>query len=58
MPASLQYSRERRQESGSGLSQQAWPFLGIMREACKQDADIIWGVIGAGLQRASAWSAY
>jgi hypothetical protein len=44
MPASLQYSRERRQESGSGLSQRAWPFLGIMREACKQDADIIWGL--------------
>jgi hypothetical protein len=42
---SLQYSRERRQESsGSGLSQRAWPFLDMMREARKQDADIIWGL--------------
>ncbi|MFP3711491.1 DUF1840 family protein, partial [Paraburkholderia sp. SIMBA_009] len=41
---SLQYSRERRQESGSGLSQRAWPFLDMMREASKQNADIIRGL--------------
>jgi len=41
---SLQYSRERRQGSGSGLSQRAWPFLDMMREASKQNADIIWGL--------------
>jgi hypothetical protein len=41
---SFQYSRERRQESGSGLSQRAWPFLDMMREAHKQNADIIWGL--------------
>jgi hypothetical protein len=43
-PESLQYSRDRRQETGSGLSQRAWPFLDMMREARKQDADIIWGL--------------
>ena len=41
---SFQYSRERRQESGGGLSQRAWPFLDMLREARKQDADIIWGL--------------
>jgi hypothetical protein len=41
---SLQYSRERRQESGSGLSQRAWPLLDMMREASKHNADIIWGL--------------
>lgn len=41
---SLQYSRERHHESGGGLSQRAWPFLDMMREARKQNADIIWGL--------------
>jgi hypothetical protein len=40
----LQYSRDRRRESDGGLSQRAWPFLEMMREAHKQDADIVWGL--------------
>jgi len=27
-----------------GLSQRAWPLLDMMREAYKQNADIIWGL--------------
>jgi hypothetical protein len=41
---SLQYFRERGQDSRSGLSQRAWPFLDMLREARKLDADIIWGL--------------
>jgi hypothetical protein len=41
---SFQYSRERRQQSGSALSHRAWPFLDMLREARKQNADIIWGL--------------
>lgn len=33
-----------RHESRNGLSQRAWPFLDMMREARKSDADIIWGL--------------
>ncbi|TAL92913.1 MAG: DUF1840 domain-containing protein [Paraburkholderia sp.] len=39
---SLQFSHERGQESGSGFSQPAWPFLDMMREAREHNADIIW----------------
>ncbi|SEJ97499.1 DUF1840 domain-containing protein [Paraburkholderia diazotrophica] len=28
----------------SGLSQRAWPFLDMLREAKRQDADILWGL--------------
>ncbi|MFP3556758.1 DUF1840 domain-containing protein [Paraburkholderia sp. SIMBA_049] len=31
-------------EPGNGLSQRAWPFLQMMREAAGQGADIIWGL--------------
>ena len=41
---SFQYSREHHQQSGSGPSQRAWPFLDMLREARKQNADIIWGL--------------
>jgi hypothetical protein len=41
---SLQYSRQRPPESGGCLSQRAWPFLDMMREARAQNADIIWGL--------------
>jgi hypothetical protein len=27
-----------------GLSQRAWPFLDMLREAKRQDADILWGL--------------
>ncbi|MCG5077981.1 DUF1840 domain-containing protein [Paraburkholderia tagetis] len=40
----LQYSRDRSKASGGGLSQRAWPFLAMMREARKHNADIIWGL--------------
>lgn len=33
-----------RGESRNRLSQRAWPFLDMMREARKSDADIIWGL--------------
>ncbi|CAB3810030.1 hypothetical protein LMG28688_07127 [Paraburkholderia caffeinitolerans] len=36
--------RGRNMESGSGLSQRAWPFLDMMRQAHRQNADIIWGL--------------
>ena len=39
---SLQFSRESSEESGNGLSQPAWPFLDMMREARERNADIIW----------------
>ena len=28
----------------TGLLQRAWPFLDMLREARKQDADILWGL--------------
>lgn len=31
-------------EHNGGLSQRAWPFLDMLREAHKQNADIIWGL--------------
>lgn len=31
-------------DSPNRLSQRAWPFLDMMREARKSDADIIWGL--------------
>jgi len=31
-------------ELRAGLSQRAYPFLDMLREAHKQDADIIWGL--------------
>ncbi|BCZ85311.1 DUF1840 domain-containing protein [Paraburkholderia terrae] len=31
-------------EAGNGLSQRAWPFLSMMREASDHGADIIWGL--------------
>jgi hypothetical protein len=41
----LQFGREsQRGSSGSGLSQRAWPLLDMMREASRQQSDIIWGV--------------
>ncbi|CAG4892361.1 DUF1840 domain-containing protein [Paraburkholderia gardini] len=41
---SLQFPREHGQESGSGLSQPAWSFLDMMREAREHNADIIWKI--------------
>ncbi|MFM0206965.1 DUF1840 domain-containing protein [Paraburkholderia sediminicola] len=40
----LQRSPGNRRDSGSGLSQRAWPFLDMMRAARKTDADILWGL--------------
>jgi hypothetical protein len=40
----LHYARDRNEEAGGGLAQRAWPFLDMMREAYRQDADIIWGL--------------
>jgi hypothetical protein len=31
-------------ERSAGLAQRAYPFLDMLREAQKQDADIIWGL--------------
>jgi hypothetical protein len=31
-------------EQHGGLSRRAWPFLDMMREAERQNADIIWGL--------------
>jgi hypothetical protein len=42
--ASLQFSRTSNHAAGGGLSQRAWPFLDMMREALKENADILWGV--------------
>ncbi|WP_433706638.1 DUF1840 family protein [Paraburkholderia sacchari] len=41
---SRQYLRGHRMESGSGLSQRAWPLLDMMRQAHIQNADIMWGL--------------
>ncbi|PQV53141.1 DUF1840 domain-containing protein [Paraburkholderia sp. BL21I4N1] len=40
----LHRSTHDRRDSRNGLSQRAWPFLDMMREARKSDADIIWGL--------------
>ncbi|HEY4298621.1 MAG TPA: DUF1840 domain-containing protein [Paraburkholderia sp.] len=40
----LHCSPSNRGESHNRLSQRAWPFLDMMREARKSDADIIWGL--------------
>ena len=40
----LHCSAGNRRESRNSLSQRAWPFLDMMREARKRDADIIWGL--------------
>jgi Domain of unknown function (DUF1840) len=40
----LHRSAANHRESRNRLSQRAWPFLDMMREACKSDADIIWGL--------------
>ncbi|MFC0400323.1 DUF1840 domain-containing protein [Paraburkholderia rhizosphaerae] len=40
----LHYARERNEDAGGGLAQRAWPFLDMMREAHRHDADIIWGL--------------
>lgn len=31
-------------EHSGGLSQRAWPFLDMLREAHKKNADILWGL--------------
>lgn len=36
--------RDRGHAPDNGLSQRAWPFLNMMREADKQHADILWGL--------------
>lgn len=41
---SLHCSADNHQESRNRLSQRAWPFLDMLREARKSDADIIWGL--------------
>ena len=38
------HARERHPLPGGGLSQRAWPFLDMMREARRQNADILWGL--------------
>ncbi|OLL32213.1 hypothetical protein BTH42_07100 [Burkholderia sp. SRS-W-2-2016] len=40
----LHCSTSNQRESRNRLSQRAWPFLDMMREARKSDADIIWGL--------------
>src|SRR5215475_7280890 len=40
----LHYARDRSEDAGGGLAKRAWPFLDMMREAYRQDADIIWGL--------------
>ncbi len=40
----LHCSTGNQRESRNRLSQRAWPFLDMMREARKTDADIIWGL--------------
>jgi hypothetical protein len=40
----LHHSASNRGDSRNRLSQRAWPFLDMMREARKTDADIIWGL--------------
>jgi phosphate uptake regulator len=40
----LQYAHDRDYRAANQLSQRAWPFINMMREAEKQHADIIWGL--------------
>ncbi|ALE58413.1 DUF1840 domain-containing protein [Paraburkholderia sp. SIMBA_055] len=40
----LHRSPGNRREPSNGLSQRAWPFLDMLREARKRGADIIWGL--------------
>ncbi len=40
----LHCSPGNRREQSNGLSQRAWPFLDMLREARKGGADIIWGL--------------
>ncbi|CAB3752194.1 hypothetical protein LMG29739_01447 [Paraburkholderia solisilvae] len=40
----LHDARDRNEDAGGGLAQRAWPFLDMMREAYRQDADISWGL--------------
>ncbi|HEX7907420.1 MAG TPA: DUF1840 domain-containing protein [Paraburkholderia sp.] len=40
----LHRSAGNQRDSRNRLSQRAWPFLDMMREARKTDADIIWGL--------------
>jgi hypothetical protein len=40
----LHCSPGNRREPRNGLSQRAWPFLDMLREASKRGADIIWGL--------------
>jgi hypothetical protein len=40
----LQYAHDPYRLAGSGLSQRAWPFLDMMRNARDKNADIIWGL--------------
>ncbi|MDQ7978333.1 DUF1840 domain-containing protein [Paraburkholderia sp. SARCC-3016] len=40
----LHYTRDRNEDAGGGLAKRAWPFLDMMREAYRQNADIIWGL--------------
>ncbi|CAB3776890.1 hypothetical protein LMG28614_00305 [Paraburkholderia ultramafica] len=40
----LHCSASNHSESRNRLSQRAWPFLDMMREARKSEADIIWGL--------------
>ncbi|CAG9252316.1 conserved hypothetical protein [Paraburkholderia unamae] len=39
-----QYSRGRAGAAANELSQRAWPFVSMLRDAEKQHADIIWGL--------------
>ncbi|NML34582.1 DUF1840 domain-containing protein [Paraburkholderia antibiotica] len=40
----LHCSTSNQRDPRNRLSQRAWPFLDMMREARKSDADIIWGL--------------
>jgi hypothetical protein len=40
----LHYSHDHQPTPANELSQRAWPFLSMMREAEKQHADVIWGL--------------
>jgi hypothetical protein len=42
--ALYQHAHAHTGESHGGLSRRAWPFLDMMREAERQNADIIWGL--------------
>jgi hypothetical protein len=40
----LQYAHDRDPPPPNELAQRAWPFLGMMKEAERQHADVIWGL--------------